>query len=201
MKRILVWDLPVRLGHWLMVGGFALAWATGESESWRLVHVGAGATVVAVALFRVLWGVIGSRHARFADFVRGPAAVADYLAGMLRAAPPHHTGHNPAGALAIVALLALAIMTGASGWLTYQELGGEWLEEFHEAAAAAMLAVVVVHVGGVALGSVMHRENLVGAMFSGRKQGAATEAIGGDRPLAAVLLVLWVVAAAWAFAQ
>ena len=72
MKKILVWDLPVRLGHWLMVGGFALAWATGDSEKWRLVHVFAGSTVMAVAAYRLLWGVVGSRTARFAEFVRGP---------------------------------------------------------------------------------------------------------------------------------
>ena len=97
MKSILVWDWPVRLGHWLMVGGFALAWLTSESESWRLVHVGAGATVVAVAGFRLLWGVIGSRYARFAAFVRGPRAVLGYLETLIDNHPEHHVGHNPAG--------------------------------------------------------------------------------------------------------
>lgn len=74
MQKILVWDLPVRLGHWLMVSGFTLAWLTGDSETFRLVHVIAGATVLGVASFRLPWGLIGSRYARFVDFVRGPAA-------------------------------------------------------------------------------------------------------------------------------
>jgi cytochrome b len=73
MQKILVWDWPVRLGHWLMVGGFTLAWLTGDSETFRLVHVIAGATVLGVATFRLPWGFIGSRYARFVDFVRGPA--------------------------------------------------------------------------------------------------------------------------------
>ena len=90
MQKILVWDWPVRLGHWLMVGGFALAWLTGDSETFRLVHVGAGATVLAVAAFRLPWGFIGSRYARFVDFVRGPAAVKDYFFSLLRLQPAHH---------------------------------------------------------------------------------------------------------------
>ena len=102
MKKILVWDLPVRLGHWLMVGGFALAWATGDSESLRLVHVFAGSTVMAVAAYRLLWGIVGSRHARFADFVRGPRKAVGYLKSLLQARPPHYAGHNPAAGLAIV---------------------------------------------------------------------------------------------------
>ena len=75
MTRILVWDWPVRLGHWLLAGGFALAWLTAERESLRLVHIAAGGTVLAVAAFRLLWGILGTRHARFAAFLRGPAAV------------------------------------------------------------------------------------------------------------------------------
>ena len=87
MQKILVWDWPVRIGHWLMAAGFALAWLTAESESLRLVHVLAGATVVAIAAFRLLWGLVGTRHARFADFVHGPRAVAAYLAGSEQVEP------------------------------------------------------------------------------------------------------------------
>lgn len=191
MKRILVWDLPVRLGHWLMVGGFILAWATGDSEKWRLVHVFAGSTVMAVAAYRLLWGLVGSRTARFADFVRGPRQAFAYLGSLLSRAPRHYAGHNPAGGWAIVLLLALGLAGGTSGWLTYQEIGGEWLEEFHEFLTGLMLAVVGVHVLGVVAGSLAHRENLVWSMVTGRKQGRPEEAIDGQRPLAALLLLLW----------
>ena len=201
MKRILVWDLPVRLGHWLMVGGFALAWATGDSEKWRLVHVFAGSTVMAVAAYRLLWGVVGSRTARFAEFVRGPGQAVAYLKSLLQARPPHYAGHNPAAGLAIVLLLGLALASGASGWLTYQEIGGEWLEEIHEFLTGTMLGVVGVHLLGVLVGSLAHRENLVLAMITGRKLGEPEEAIRGQRFLAALTLLAWTAAAAWWLAR
>ncbi|MBL8504254.1 MAG: cytochrome b/b6 domain-containing protein [Rhodocyclaceae bacterium] len=201
MKKILVWDLPVRLGHWLMVGGFALAWATGDSEKWRLVHVFAGSTVMAVAAYRLLWGVVGSRTARFAEFVRGPGQAVAYLKSLLQARPPHYAGHNPAAGLAIVLLLGLALASGASGWLTYQEIGGEWLEEIHEFLTGTMLGVVGVHLLGVLVGSLAHRENLVLAMITGRKLGEPEEAIRGQRFLAALTLLAWTAAAAWWLAR
>ena len=197
MQKILAWDWPVRIGHWLMVGGFILAWLTSESESLRLVHALAGATVMAVAVFRLVWGVIGTRTARFSDFVRRPAAVHTYLLGLLRLQPAHFTGHNPAGGWAIVALLVLAILTGLAGWATYNELGGHWLEEVHEALAATMLTVVIVHVAGVLSGSLVHGENLVRAMVDGQKDGTPEQAIRSARPLAAALLLAWVAIAGW----
>ncbi|MBS1143457.1 MAG: cytochrome [Proteobacteria bacterium] len=197
MQKILVWDWPVRLGHWLMVGGFILAWLTSESETFRLVHAFAGGVVVAVALFRLPWGFIGSRYARFVDFVRGPTSVVDYLRSLLRLEPDHHTGHNPAGGWAIVLLLALGIATGLVGWAMYNELGGEWLEELHEGLAATMLTVVFVHVAGVISGSLLHGENLVRAMVTGHKQGSPEQAIPSARPLAAIFLLVWIAAASW----
>jgi cytochrome b len=107
MPKILVWDWPVRPGHWLMVAAFAMAWLTAESESWRCVHAAAGGVVVGVILFRLVWGVVGTRHARFASFLRGPAAVLAYLQALAQWHAPHATGHNPAGGWAIMALLAL----------------------------------------------------------------------------------------------
>ena len=195
--RILVWDLPVRLGHWLMAGGFALAWLTGDSEEWRLVHVLAGGTVFAVALFRLLWGFVGSRHARFTEFVKPPPAAIDYLKSLLGPKPRHYTGHNPAGGWAIVLLLGLALLAGVSGWLTYQEVAGEGLGELHEGIAATMLAVVGAHLLGVLVGSLVHGENLPRAMVTGRKPGPASEAIAGARPSIALFLAAWTATLAW----
>lgn len=197
MKKILIWDWPVRIGHWLMVAGFVIAWLTAESENFRLLHAWAGGTVLAVAAFRLLWGLVGSRHARFASFVRGPRAVIDYLTSLLRLQPAHHAGHNPAGGWAIVALLGLGILTGISGWAHYNEIGGHWLEDVHEGLASAMLTVVIVHLAGVFSGSLLHGENLVRAMLTGRKSGSPDEAIASARPLAAVVLLAWVAAAGW----
>lgn len=196
-QGILVWDLPVRVFHWLLALSFAGAYVTAESERWRLVHVTLGYTVGGLIVFRLLWGLIGTRHARFASFVRGPAAVLRYLRSLLSGQPEHHVGHNPAGALSIVALLALGAMLVFTGWSTYNEVGGDWLEELHEGVANTMLAVVLVHIAAVLLSSRLHHENLVRAMITGRKQGEPTES--ARRPwrvlgvlLLAAVLAFWV---------
>lgn len=201
MKNILVWDWPVRLGHWLMVGGFIVAWLTSESETWRLVHAFSGSVVIAVALFRLPWGFIGSRYARFVDFVRGPGSVVDYLRSLIRLEPDHHTGHNPAGGWAIIALLGLGIATSVAGWAIYNDIGGHLLEELHEGLAATMLTVVVIHLAGVFSGSLLHGENLVRAMLTGFKNGLPEQAIASARPLAALLLLSWIGLAGWFIAN
>ena len=176
-RRILVWDAPVRVFHWLAVLCFAGAWLTSEGERWALLHVTFGYTLAGLVAFRLLWGLVGTRYARFADFVRGPAAVGRYFGSLLRGRPEHHVGHNPAGALGIVALLVLAVVVTLTGWATYGDLGGDWLEELHEGAATLMLFVVGVHVAGGRASSRLHRENLVGAMIDGRKLGRAVDGI------------------------
>jgi len=191
----MVWDLPVRLGHWLLAACFVTAWLTGESEERRLIHVYAGGLMLGIVSFRLLWGFIGTRHARFGDFLRGPRAVADYLKSLASGRPRHFTGHNPAGGWAIMALLALIALGGVSGWLNYQELAGEWAEKLHETAVHALLAVVALHLCGVLAGSVAHRENLARSMLTGVKQGGAANA--GVRPGAALAMLLWAVALAW----
>jgi len=187
--KVLVWDAPVRVFHWLKVLSFAGAWLTAESERWRQIHVTLGYTMAGLVVFRILWGLVGTRHARFSNFVRRPAAAARYVGAALRGHPEHHTGHNPAGAIAIVGLLALALTVSATGWANYQDLGGHWLEEAHEAAANVMLGLVGVHLAGVLLGSWLHRENLVSAMITGRKAGRPQEAARSAwRSVAAVML-------------
>jgi cytochrome b len=99
--------------------------------------------------------------------------------------------------LAIVLLLALALLAGGSGWLTYQEIGGKWAEELHEGLASIMLAVVGVHLLGVLVGSLVHGENLPRTMVTGRKRGATSEAIAGARPMIALVLLAWTTTVAW----
>lgn len=201
MNKILVWDWPVRIGHWLLVGSFILAWLTSESEAWRLVHAYAGGVVVGVIVFRLVWGFLGSRHARFASFVRGPGSVLDYVKDLLARRPAHTAGHNAAGGWAIVALLSLGLLAGASGWLVYQDSGGHFAEELHEVLAATMLTVVVLHVAGVVVSSLAHRENLVRAMITGLKTGRPDEAIANARPLAMIGLLGCVSVCAWWLAR
>ena len=196
-RRILVWDAPVRAFHWLMVLCFAGAWITAESEQWRLLHVTLGYTMAGLVVFRLLWGFVGTRHARFRSFVRGPKAVWLYVGSLLRGQPEHHTGHNPAGALAIVGLLGLAAAVTFTGWATYNEVWAGWPEELHEGIANAMLALVGLHVAGVIVASWTHGENLVGAMITGRKPGTPADSLRRAWHGLAALMIATVLAFWW----
>ncbi|MES2192530.1 MAG: cytochrome b/b6 domain-containing protein [Pseudomonadota bacterium] len=218
-KKILVWDAPVRVFHWLMVLSFAGAWLTAESERWRLIHVTLGYTLGGLVAFRIVWGLVGTRYARFAEFVRGPAAIKGYLQHMLRLAglvfmprpeivrqqmgavhrapPEHHVGHNPAGAVAIVLMLLASVVIVATGWASYNDINGNWIAELHEGAATFMLAVVFVHVAGVALASWLHHENLVRAMLDGKKEGAGHQGIARSWSVLAVILLMAVMGFWW----
>jgi len=167
--RILVWDLPVRLFHWLFALSFVGAFVTAESERLRDVHVVLGYTVLGLIAFRLVWAFAGSRYARLSSFAYGPRDVLRYLRSLLTARPLHYVGHNPAGSWVIYLLIVLGIAAGASGYATYNDNGGEWLEELHEGAANVMLPLVFVHLAGVAVASLLHRENLVRAMVTGYK--------------------------------
>jgi len=189
-RGVLVWDAPVRVFHWLLVFSFIGAYLSAESESWRWLHVTLGYTVAGLVVLRLLWGLVGTRHARFSSFVRGPAAALRYLATLRRGRHEHHVGHNPAGALAVLALLALALLVCATGWAVLTERGGHAMEEVHEGAANAMLALVGVHVAAVLATSWLHREHLVGAMIHGRKPGRPEDGLQRARTGVAVLLVV-----------
>jgi cytochrome b len=176
-KRVLVWDAPTRLFHWSLAASFAGAFLTGDSERWRDVHVLLGYTVAGLIGFRLVWGLIGTRYARFRSFLFSPREMLQYLRSLTSRSPRHYLGHNPVGSLAIFLLLALGVLTAVSGYATFNDKGGEWLEELHEAAAWAMLVVVAIHVGGVTVSSLLHRENLVRAMITGRKSGEPSQGI------------------------
>jgi cytochrome b len=188
-NRILVWDLPTRVFHWALALSFAGAFLTAESERWRDIHEGLGYTMLGLLAFRLVWGGIGTRYARFRQFVRGPAQGWAYVRTLASGRPRHSVGHNPLGAIAIVLLIGLGFATGVSGWLMEAATAGEIFEEVHEACANAMLGLVILHILGVAFGSLIHRDNLVRAMITGRKRGAPGEAITDARPLVALLLV------------
>lgn len=196
-RRILVWDLPVRVFHWLMALSFAGAWLTAESERWRLVHVTLGYTLAGLIAFRLVWGLVGPRHARFRAFVQGPAAALRYLRSLFTTRPEHHTGHNPAGGLAIVALLGLGAAVAATGWAAWQEIGGEALGELHEGMASAMLALVLLHIAAVVLSSWRHRENLVASMVTGRKNGPPREGLRRSWSTLGVAMVVAVLGFWW----
>ena len=188
--RILVWDLPTRLFHWLLATSFVGAFITAESEYFRDLHVLLGYSVLGLIGFRLLWGIVGTRYARFTALALGPTRLKRYLRSLVTGAPEHYVGHNPAGSWVIVGLLLLGLLAGATGYATYEELGGEWIEDVHEGVSNTMLALVVVHVLGVLVSSVLHRENLVRAMVDGYKTGGPGEGIGSTHWLIGVGVLL-----------
>lgn len=194
IKRILVWDVPTRVFHWLLVASFAVAFLTAESERTRDIHVLSGYILLGLLGFRVLWGFIGTRYARFGSFLFGPGEVVAYVKSLVKRNPVHYVGHNPAGSVAIWLLLALGFASGVSGVLVYQELGGDVLEELHDAVSYAMLAVVAVHVLGVLVSSVMHRENLVRSMITGYKPDGQDTGIKRSYAWLGVIMLVVVVA-------
>jgi cytochrome b len=135
----------------------------------------------------------------FWNFLASPLAAWDYLRALLAGRAPHFTGHNPAGGLAIVALLCLGLAAAVSGWPVYQDMGGEWLEELHEGVVNAMLLVVGIHLAGVVVGSLAHKENLPRTMLTGYKQGEPGEAIASTRLWAVPFLLVCAGLAAWWF--
>lgn len=168
-SRRLIWDLPTRVFHWALAASFIGAYLLAENDGARTLHVMFGYTVAGLVAFRLLWGFVGSEHSRFRDFAFSPVAAARYLRDLAGGRARDYEGHNPAGSWAIYALLALAGATAVTGWLTYNEVGGESFEEVHEVLANAWLVLVIVHVVGVVVGSLAHRRNLVATMITGHR--------------------------------
>lgn len=168
--EVKVWDPFVRIFHWSLFTLCVFAFATGDE--WTKPHIAAGYAIALLVAFRVAWGFIGSRHARFADFVRGPRVVAGYIAAILRGHGPRHLGHNPAGGAMIVALLATLAATCFTGLMLTTDAfwGSQWMEDAHSVCTNALLVLVALHLGGVVVSSVLHHENLVTAMFTGQKR-------------------------------
>ena len=203
-RTVMVWDPAVRIGHWLIAAAFAVAYLTGEGEDaglMRIVHIWAGYTAGVIVVLRVLWGLIGPRHARFTDFVYRPSKVVRYLFALLRGHARRYIGHSPAGGAMAIALpicLAGTVTTGLAtiGDLTYVQFAGgphvvepayaehgdtdranretedkeSLVRELHGVLANLTLILVLLHVVGVGVACVVHRENLVRAMIDGRKR-------------------------------
>jgi len=177
-ERIRVWDLPVRIFHWLLAGSFAVAYLVAESEPLRGLHMILGYTATGLILLRIVWGFLGSHFARFRSFWFPPRAAVDYLRSLRSKQPQHFIGHNPAGSYAIYAILLVGLATGVTGYMSLNEIGGESAESIHEACANVWLGIVILHLAGVIVGSWIHRENLVRAMVTGYKEGVGGQADG-----------------------
>lgn len=165
-----VWDLFVRVFHWSLVGLFVTAYATGDEI--EQVHIAAGYAIAGLLALRIIWGFVGPRRARFSSFVRPPREVFAYLRDVALFRARRDLGHNPAGGIMIVALIAALTGACVTGYMMTTDAfwGAKWVEEVHKLLANATLGLILLHVLGVLVASIQHRENLVKAMITGRKQ-------------------------------
>lgn len=211
--QVVVWDLPTRVFHWLVVGLVALGWATAEGVedggAMLVVHEFSGHALAVALLFRLVWGVGGSQHSRFSDFVRPWSDVRAYAMSFLSFAPPRTVGHNPLGGWMVIVMLVILSLLYATGLFSVDDDAAgpladtipRWLavavSELHEVAFDALVVLIVVHVLGVVVHTLLGRDNLIIAMWTGRKTLPEKTAQEEERPVAAGWgLVVAVVAAA-----
>ncbi len=183
-RQVKVWDLLVRVFHWSLVSFFFIAYVT--EEDFLSLHTWAGYAVLGLVVVRIAWGFVGTPHARFSSFVFSPREIRAYLVDTLWLRAKRYIGHNPAGGAMILLLIVSLIVTTLSGMAIYgaeehagpmaswfagsAEVWEDGLEGLHEFFANFTLFLVVVHVGGVIVESLIHRENLARAMFTGLKR-------------------------------
>lgn len=211
--KLFVWDVPTRAFHWSLVTLVLIAWATAEGESDFLfqIHLIAGNLVLGLLLFRLIWGFVGTRYARFHDFVRPSHIVRDYTKRLMALRPPHSIGHNPLGGWMVILLLMVLAAIVATGLFGAKSRPGEIeyagplahyvsaafaseLIDLHEGLFNVLLVLVGIHIAGVITAMVLTRDNLIHAMISGYKKlpsGATAEGAGAAPVVraAAALLV------------
>ena len=174
-----LWDIPTRLTHWLIVLGIAFSWWSGEQGEFQW-HAWSGYAVTVLVIGRVLWGFVGSHHSRFTDFVHGPRGVGNYLRGTQSAGQ----GHNPLGGWSVIALLALLLTMGVSGMFNSDDLMYEGpfyygasvefrdtMGVVHEIAFDLLCVLVAVHLFAVLYYQLVKKVPLIQAMVKGRAEG------------------------------
>ncbi len=189
-RNVKVWDAPVRLFHWVLVALFAFMFFSGKMKgNWMEWHMYSGYMILALVLFRVLWGFVGSTHARFSSFLAGPAAGFAFMKKLLSGEPAHVPGHNPVGGWMVVVLLLALLFQAGTGLFGNDDISIEGplakfvskdlsdrLTTFHYYSFYVLLALAAVHIAAVLFHVFVKKENLVGAMFTGvKKLDAATE--------------------------
>lgn len=172
-----VWDRLVRAFHWLLVAGFAAAWLTGDE--WETAHIWIGYAVAALITMRIFWGFVGSRYARFTNFIRPPGVVLAYAKDIAAHREKRYIGHNPAGGAMVLVLLVLLFVVSITGWLMTTDTfwGSEIMEELHEGAVNVTLVFIGLHIVGVLTASRRHKENLILAMWTGLKRSPGPDDI------------------------
>lgn len=170
VQHVPVWDIATRLFHWLLALLVTVCLLTGEDDGLVFaVHAYAGYVVLVLLLFRAGWGVMGSRHSRFDDFVYAWDTTWRYALSLLRLRPPRYVGHNPLGGWMVVLMLLVLVATALSGIAMITQ-GARWLEGVHEALGSLMQVLVFVHIAGVLADRLLTGDRIVKAMITGRKE-------------------------------
>lgn len=191
-----VYDAPTRVFHWCFAACFIAAYTIASSvddESSRFAwHMLAGAMLTVSVLLRAVWGVVGTRHARFGDFTLDPRQLRLYLKGVLSGGGHSWAGHNPASSWAALSMMALGLGLGVSGVAMVAGVAPGWVKEAHELAANTFLAIVLLHVAGVLVHGLRHRDALPLSMLNGHKRGLpdATPAVPARGVVALVFLLV-----------
>lgn len=179
-NTLIVWDSLTRVFHWGLAFFFVVAYFF-ESEGLKL-HVHVGYTILLLVLFRLVWGAIGSKYSRFTNFIVSPRVSLSYLVSIWQGKSKHYIGHNPAGAVMIVTLLLMLLVTAFTGMILYSLQGsgplantffqswpGGLLSNVHDLAANISIGLIVIHIIGAVASSVVQEENLVKSMVTGKK--------------------------------
>lgn len=201
IRRILVWDMPTRVFHWLQALSFGAAYLTAFSERMRNYHVALGYILLGLLVFRLLWGFVGTRYARFRSFLFNPKEVVVYLLTMAKGKPAHYLGHNPVGSVSVWLLLALGLFICVTGVLALRDDASDVVVDLHGLATNVMLGVIVLHLIGVLMSSILHRENLVRSMFTGYKSAESDESIQRSYGWLGALMIVAVVAFWFAYVK
>ena len=198
MKKILIWDLPTRLFHWAFAASLTAALAIGflvdDDSALFQAHMLFGIVALFLLALRVAMGIAGSRYAKFSSFPLCPRELAVYMLAALFSKTKRYPGNNPGSALAAVLMFLLVPLLFVSGI----GMGGEALEEAHEAIAWALLAVVILHLAGIAWHTIRHKENISLSMVTGKKNGSPEDAIASHH--SGIGLGFAVLAGAWILA-
>ena len=206
-----IWDLPVRLFHWLLVLLVITLFVTGKlGGNWLEWHKRAGFSVLGLVTFRIIWGFAGSYHARFVNFVCGPKTMLAYVRSLADKEAPRYAGHNPLGAISVLAMLTLLLVQAILGLFSNDDvmLEGPYavlvskavsdqLTGFHKLNANFILVLVGLHLAAIAFAYFYKKENLIAPMLSGDKRMPERGAIpAGYRPI----WLAWVIGACTALA-
>ena len=190
-------DAPMRMFHWLFALCFVGAYITADGESWRLLHVTLGYTLAGLLGFRVVYGVIGPRHARLSLMWRKLVGLPAWMASFKWSQPGKVNwlqGQNLVMALAVVALLMVVVPVTLSGYLNYNDFGGELMEDLHETVGELFLWLVLAHLALIAGLSVLRRKNQALPMLTGRTLGAGPDLVKSNKRWLAALVLLGVLA-------